>query len=1339
MLKALNKRFMTPLARLLFLVLWVLKAGTFATAGPAPLQLPPVALRGYGKVAGDFSRLRLASGAASVLQLRCADVAHARLLHAKYLSDLSLLPGVAKGTLNIGKNRIAIQAVTGQGSIAALRAAGTVFILTAPTQADLRRLIASGFNGKKVVPAAVVSQPETTVPMYLDRWDKFGFRFYYRPWELPKGATDQTYDVTQEFDFARQQDRSGLVFWDDQYATDTAEGLMNYVWWDWAAQAARQKHLPVAINDSGGAGSATTWLLNRYRNETQQKMPGYVGGFYRVASADLGGQGVVSWNAQAAEDVQLGLLQSSIRRFAPVPNVVSWLEPHGETKHGPHDIFLEYGPVADANYRRYLQAKYKTLAAVNARWFGGARGLQSWDAVRVPELATFLGWGPQAIDLTGQWRVAYEKAAGDKDFTADDLRHYENTIVPTEPAPEAWFKADFDDSSWPLVTAPGDDHTMYLPKRPAVYRRAFEVPTAWQKAHPRAWLYEWDLNSGTNDIVRAVFNGTEVGRSSVRFVTPHWSAFEVTAQLRAGTNQLALRLPKGFLSYRVYLSPEPPRQYPNLGAALNAQWVDFADFTSWSRVQLIRRGLEMIRQVDPNRPITLMHPDDYADAIKMLAEDYGAEFHNTGYMAAFYADYGPLLMQGSNLPFSLEPGSPAPDLPTFKKMMGLYLSEGVQSVDYFIHIGDVFWNAEIRRYFEANQNVLHLFGKFHAPKAETAVLYSNRIQNLTGYPWGNDPNVNLQSGYWKWNIGAHLRERYPYDGITEADFARGHASGYKVIVDTNTSIMDEALVRQIEQWVRAGGTFITFAQTGRHTPTQRDAWPISRLTGYHVTHLDALDANGNVVASRKLKVVRGQSIVSEDWNGVEANGLSLQKRVPECHDLLQWEDGSTALGYRPLGRGYIVQVGCKFTGSGIFDRIEPGGNNAQVQLLTKLYSQLLDWRKIQQLPGQLAPSNEAILMRHWVSNNGLYDVWTLWNQNATQEVTTNLNFTPGLHPVTVFDVQTGQPMAISKNGSASWLDGIVLQALQTRVLLTPRHTLANAPLDWWHLQSNWWRGTMPPAPHRLPLPPHKISLDLSEDWAFMSLDAATEVSTLTRLDARSPGAEQMRLGVWSIMHPETKHALFRKTFTVPQGWRDGRIGVWVQSFFSTTFVDKGRIFLDGVMVKDWSADGLAGTAFPDVLKPGTRHVLGVEVQGTGTLSGSRGACWLAYLPHPQATLDLGGEWIPSQDGLHDDATIHLPGHWNALMARCTVAVDARFKRLNAVLNAETQGNIVGVIINGHLVRRHHHMIGSVWSLNLTPWIRFGAKNQFELVAWGGVSQGSVQSVRLDFYDPHVYP
>ncbi len=39
--------------------------------------------------------------------------------------------------------------------------------------------------------------------MFLDRWDRFGFRFYYRPWEMPSDpAQASNYDIKSEFDYA---------------------------------------------------------------------------------------------------------------------------------------------------------------------------------------------------------------------------------------------------------------------------------------------------------------------------------------------------------------------------------------------------------------------------------------------------------------------------------------------------------------------------------------------------------------------------------------------------------------------------------------------------------------------------------------------------------------------------------------------------------------------------------------------------------------------------------------------------------------------------------------------------------------------------------------------------------------------------------------------------------------------------------------------------------------------------------------------------------------------------------------------------------------------------------
>lgn len=1278
----------------------------------------PVNLRGYGALSGVLQGAPNGNGC--VLRVETENPQKAALLQAKFLSDFSLSPAVKSSEISIGAAKIGFKEAQDQGVVAALRTGKTVFLVAAPDSARLAPLL-------KILPspALMASSAIVAVPMYLDRWDKYSFRHYYRPWELPTGATNASYDFTHEFDYAKQQQKAGFVFWGDAMTTDSAEGIVNSGWWDWAVQEARKRDLPVGLNFPL---PDVTWLLNRYRTQTQLKMPDFTGNFYWLMSPYLGGQGDISWNATTAKDAQLGLIQDNVRRFASYPNTTTILEPHGELHHGTQDIFLEYGPFADANYRRFLQEKYLTPAKVATRW---GRTLKSWDDVRVPEIVSFAGWGSQALDLGGTWRVGYEELTED----AKPPYYYDTMGTPrSKPAPDAWYQTDFDDSSWPQLKVPGNDEQMFLSKRPAVFRRDFQVPADWKTKNPHVWLYAWDLNMATNDNVRVVVNGHEVGSSKIEFFTPHWSVYDVSSALQTGKNTFALRLPQGYMAYKTYLSPTPPQQYPNLGSGLNAQWVDFCDFTQWSRVQAAQRGVQMIRQVAPNHQIVLMAPLSYADGVKGLATQYGGEFHDTGFMGAYYADYLTSVMRGANLPASVEPGNPAGSLEEWKKQIGLYQLEGVQGLDYFIHIGSILWNPAIKADYEAHRTQLSLLGQSHYTKAETAVLYSDRVAQLTGYPWGSTPDTNIGGGYWNWNVGSLLRGSFPYDGLTQSSFARGEAKPYRVIVDTNTSIMDEEMVSGIEQWVRDGGTFITIAQTGRHTPEKPDAWPIARLTGYNVTHIDKIKPDGGVDESGTLQTVPNQKILDGAWNGVRANGLHLQKVAPDAQNLLLWQDGNVAAGTRPLGKGFVVQLGAKFTGSKIFDRVEPGGNNDETRQLRNLLTSLLDWRGIKHEAVHLAQENENVWTRPAVTNNGLYDTWTLfnWSKDAPQTVSAVLE--PGKNPTFAIDARDGKSFPVTQSPDGARLENIVLQPLGTRVFLTPRRQIESAPAAWFNLQRNWWRGTTTPPAKTLPRYPQQFARDLSEDWQFQTLEKATDAAPFAAVSYNAKAWQSRSLGVWNTRETGGQgHAVFRKTFVVPTEWKEGRVSLWMTSWWNAnaSFVDAGRIWLDGKEVKGLTGDMYISSGLP-TLAAGTSHTLAVEVQSAGVLAGLRGECWISFEPTPKQKIDLEGQWQPSVDGLRYEAPIALPGHFNAQMLRRQVFVDAKYRGKDAVITVDGSRELVSVIVNGSLVRRHHHMLGDRWSLDITPFMKWGAQNSIELVRWDAPGEGEVRDVSLSF-------
>ncbi|MBA3936426.1 MAG: beta-galactosidase, partial [Planctomycetes bacterium] len=731
-----------------------------ATASSAPLTLqrtlPAVPLRGYGVVAG---RHWTAASGGAVLEIICASADKARLTLAKYVSDLEVLPGVTAGTLaqpeltvaRWNVTTLAVHMIRDQGVVLALRSGATVFVLTAVDTADLQRLLGD-FAGSAAAVAGAVSTAETTVPMWLDRFDRHGFRFYYGPFTrpapqgtLPAGAKPETYDFTQDFAFAKDSG-AGLLMWATQSMQGASEGVTNANWWGWVESWAKPLGLPIGVNLSAYNFDIPNWVANRYRGDLAQPMPQYLGDSMSIGGGrGTGGKvGELTWGATVARDAMFGSLQQVVRRFAAEPNIISWLEPHGEFYQGG-DAFMGYGPAVDATFRDWLKEHYRTIAAVNAAW---AEQLPSFNAVKAPELAEFAGWNATALDLAGRWRVGYPQGA----------------------APEAWFAPAFDDGAWTTLTAPGDDHAFFTPRTTAVFRRTVDVPAGHAGAGKRSWIYLWDLNSDWDKPVSIWLNGSKLGESPCRHPHAHWMVAEATAALHDGANQLALGLPQGYLGYRVYLSHTAPRQYPALGAGLNAKWVDYVAWREAERMASARRGVEMIRAVDPDRQIDFMAPAGSADGLKGLAESFGGNFKDTGFMAGLWADLWPQLMRGSRLPFTLEPGGPPRSVPEMRHMLGLYHSEAIQAMDYFMHIGDVEWDPAIRAAFAGTRPLWQAFGKYHCHPADLAILWDMGIDTLVGFPWGGDLNINSGSGWSCRQIPESLLGTHPRDGLTESDF-----------------------------------------------------------------------------------------------------------------------------------------------------------------------------------------------------------------------------------------------------------------------------------------------------------------------------------------------------------------------------------------------------------------------------------------------------------------------------------------------------------------------------------------------------------------------------------------
>ncbi len=1299
-------------------IAWALWAGfapTFPSAAaadewqPATITFPAKALRGYGELSAVFHSLKTADGAASLTRITCRSPEKALLVQAKYLSDVSLLPGCDADTLAVGTRSIPVRRAPAGGALACCAAGRDVLILAASSRKALASLIDGEVRPSIRADAFV---PHAQAPMYLDRFDKYGLLVYYGPWITP--PHEEHYDYSADFKFARDN-KLGLILWQTPLADDTAEGMNNEKAWDWIQEGCRSLHVPLHVNLS--FSWPMLWLGNRYREETMLKAPQFVGGFYGVAH-DSCGVGAVSWHSEKAKAATLGILQETVRRYVKDPNIVGWLEPHSETADNPQGLLIDYGPVADRSLQQYMKQRYGLLSRVGERWYGDPAHYQSWEGIRAPELAQFVGFGPEAIDLRGVWRVKYIPAPDGHLYTREEARRLGGEVIPTAPVPPEWYQPGFDDSAWDELLAPGNDRAIEMTWSPLVYRRTIDVPAPWLAAHKKAWLYFWVIFGRDFDPHQVYVNGQPIKADPSLKI-----AFDVSAALKPGANTVVLQPHRGIMCYRSYLSPEAPAQYPNLGKQKNARWVDFRKWLLWARARQIARGMEMIRQIDPDRPINLMAPDDNAGAIKEAGEKCGAFFHNTGYAAGFWAEYNPLLMRGSGLPATAEPGNGAPNVRDFMAFWGRWLSEGLNGVHYFQHLGEITWNPEVLKQFRAHRTMYEMIGKYHVPAAKVAILFSASNEQISGYPWTQDPAQFQPGGYWRVNPAMSLINYCARDAVTEEDFATENVDKYRVIIDSNTSIVSEELLANVEKWVCAGGVFVTYGQTGRHAETEPDTWPIRRLSGYDVT------AVADWGAGKQFQRTPTQTIYKNDaWvKPTRAGGLQLKRAAAECQDLLAWSDGTVAAGVRPLGAGWVVTLGPAVGGGDVGKLLAP--------IIEHFHAANL-------VPAHAALPASNLYTRHYISNTGLYDVWVMYNETG-KPITTDLVFLPGFRPESFADVVTGRSLEITRDPSGDKVRNITLGNLETRMWISPRRETAASPLEWLSVQRNWWAGTA--APDRKPLPTpaedQRFTVDLTGDWTFKPADGLTddESAALMQGAVDDSAWEKRDLGIWSLPdHASVKHAVMRRKFTVPSGWTAGYVGLCVAQY-AGVFVEGGRIFMDGQALRPaFYRDGIYLDPAKGLLTPGTSHLLALDIKSKESVAGPRGNAWIYYLPEPQQRQSLSGDWRRYVNPLQAAGKVQLPGPFQGQYASRTVFIDRAHASQNVLIHVDGMA-VQGVMVNGKLINRSGRVSNSLFSINVTPYVNFGQENLIELVVRPDPQPTPVKVVEIRYYDQGVYP
>ena len=1164
-----------------------------------------VDLRFYGRVSSETRTLQ--SGVSDFII--CAESEEkAKLWQAKFLSDL-VCEGVAakRGGAEAGTEDL--YEVPG-GWMAAMRIGSRVHLLHAPTAEAIRAV-----RGTRAV-----SQAEVAVPMAMDAFEKYAFRFYYRLGEKPEGAS--FYDEAENIEFCRTNEL-GLVFWTGPHWADTAAGVLSEGQWGYLLDRARRGKVPVGLNFN----STEFPMRDFFAADMDTRQPGYMGGFVRFGGPHYGGAGHLSVDHPAANAHAYAGIQEILRRY-DTENVISLHEVNGELRHGAHNIFLNYGPEADRSFRAFLRERY-------GRDFPNAH---------YPEVAEFAGYGPKAQDLAGAWRIRYD---------------------------------DAEDGAWgttPLM--PGDDRTLFLPRKPATLERDFEY-----RGSGRTWFYLWDLNHVHKAPVEVAFNGQVVRREEIRFNTYHWTYVEVTDALKRGRNTLSLKLPWGLIGYKVYLTHEEPRFFPFASPEKNRLWVDSIDWNTARRLRTITDSMNAMRAVDPDKSAVLMNPRAYSRQLREIARLRGGRFHDTGGMGACIEESEPMLMRGANLPFTLEPGGPAKDVRGFRHLVGLWMSQSINAIHYFIHVGNVLWHPDIKAEFLRVLPALKMIGKSRQKQGDIAMVIDSDVDKYFGYPWcDGDFNIAFPSGYWPWRFNTTL-PRYPMDALIPEDFANGLADRYKVVIDCNNAIISKAGVEAIRKWVERGGTYLAMFQSGRHSFEGADKWELQSLTGFRGKVFARYQPSGAIEPSSRdvmLRAPAGEKRLPILAEAKVATGTSLEAVAEDVETLATWKTaGGAAIGYRKVGQGEVytfgVQLSTEGQGHGVW--------------FPELVEAIFKSRGVMTM-GFTNVGKGRLNCKHFVSNNGLYDVWYAWNGDGHEGTSADYEFTfDDGRPREVRDVLTGEPLPL-KGTIPSF--GFVMG-------VSPRLDTRDAAAHWFDRQCGDNQGTLV-EPFAEPKDGYGANTcDLSDGWTVN-------------------GVSGVRLGIWEKgVQPGvvSNRIVATRKFGVPADWTDGtvylsHVGMYDSGVFNLSAKrrpDEGlRVFLDGEPRNEKPSERGFSLAMLPKLEAGSTHELRFELTTApeGRFTGTRGATFLSFVPTPKRTFPLGAGWSGEGQFLNLTADLSLLG----------LKTGER-----VIFHQDGAKGVEGVLVNGKYVRRHHHLYGDVVNIDVTAFLKPG-QNSFTIVTRG---------------------
>jgi hypothetical protein len=1282
----------------LFALLTAFTLPAFAadSAAPAPDTTPigsatdtptgnsSAALRGYGQLT-----LSHADGKTE-WTFAATSAKNATTTVAKFLADLNLSPGVTTGTIDVGGKSVGITTVPG-GLVYAGYVEGSTGHVVAAKDADVL----------KAQLAAAPSDAATNLayPPYLDRFDRHGWGFYGFDTNFgPAGGPDNNTDPIDDMEFLGKHNFR-FELWPQPTEFDDSYSIPMDRAFGWMITEAKKHDVPVSARLYGRLPHA-----KEFTDAFELPRTFLEGGWY---------WGTLDWRVnhrQSFFNKQMRLYmarqaQDEIKLEDNHPEIESWMMPFGEIggSDGWYDRHGDVSPSAVASWHETIQDKlHLSLAELSLMYGRGDKSFKSYDEVPIPEVATFAGLPGEIQDLEGDWYVKQEAQKG-------------------EGLTGQWWNADIS-SGWDKLHMPGSVFWFKYNKgnaeQPKWVIRDFDYTQTDHNETLPVYLYDF-ARATVNDprnIMPVYLNGQKVGDVAT------WTAWDVSKLLKPGKNRLAFETE--VFTGRVFLSTDKPTLYPYLGTERNKLWVDFNDWLLQAKSDTVNVALAGMRMVEPNKPIKIMAPagndnDRWLDT----ASRFGAWGHFTGegiWAFVWYKRYGFLY----GLPGTSEGAGPAGDVPDQFNLYQRVFLEGLNGHDTVFNVQNITRVPALKQWFEDHMAVLKQMGRYDIAGPQV-ILYrsTNQVSTMMPPSWpalAGDTH-QLQS-IWNWDFARGTFQEIGQSGlyVDNGGLATHKIDRYHIMIDDGNEMVTPEAIKNIGDWVRKGGTYITLPFTGRSSVTGPDSWPIQELTGCTVSKLRTPGPDaGSVTISKDqpiFKDLAGQTFpdngIDKDWQNVEYNLLSTElKPGADCTVLATFEDGQPAIVMHKLGAGRVISLGSVF----FRDVTDVKGlwisADGEEKFLRDLFNGL----------GQPAVNDTTdfkVVTQRYRTNNGLDDVIVMENF-AGDDRTVDLHVTLDHPPAKVYQVAMNEikEVPFTANGNVITVSQVAIPKQEVQVFYFRPYDAQEAVAHWWQYQNKLWKPT-----DYKKLDFSSISrgrwidptLDLHQGWYWTQADQSGDDWTKSGGDFATPGAKPQPwlLDVFTAVGADTTKPLFaRHTFHVKPEWlTDGgftSLKAQGQFFDFATWGTKWQLFLNGQPLKG-SSD------VTSMLKPGDNVVaIRLDPNADCKYLGIQGSLYLTHARPPAKVVDLLGQWTNDINGT--GAPVTFPGKASAFAPSRVVDIPADWKDKYIVCYyAKGAAGAAGIIVNetATVAKRSG---GDDTELDITPDLKFGEKNTLSML------------------------